>query len=189
MCQASGSTSHSARAKRRCIVSIGAVVREVTSPVSAEECRATAARARADPYPAGTPGTLAAVATKRALVLAGGGLAGIAWETGILLGIGDEEPMAAKALLDVDVMVGTSAGSTVAAQLGSGLGLDALFDRQITASSAELNPSVEIDEITDLFLAAMSRPNTTKAETLQKIGAVALSTATVTEGARRDVIA
>jgi len=132
--------------------------------------------------PAGTPGTLAAVATKRALVLAGGGLAGIAWETGILLGIADEAPRTAKALLDVDVMVGTSAGSTVAAQLGSGLGLDALFDRQITASSAELNPNVGIDEITDLFLAAMSRPNTTKAEKLQKIGAVALSTATVTEG-------
>ena len=139
--------------------------------------------------PAGTPGTLAAVATKRALVLAGGGLAGIAWETGILLGIADEAPRTAKALLDVDVMVGTSAGSTVAAQLGSGLGLDALFDRQITAASAELNPNVGIDEITDLFLAAMSRPNTTKAEKLQKIGAVALSTATVTEGARRDVIA
>ena len=139
--------------------------------------------------PAGTPGTLAAVATKRALVLAGGGLAGIAWETGILLGIADEAPRTAKALLDVDVMVGTSAGSTVAAQLGSGLGLDALFDRQITASSAELIPNVGIDEITDLFLAAMSRPNTTKAEKLQKIGAVAQSTATVTEGARRDVIA
>src|SRR6185436_7810870 len=52
---------------------------------------------------------------RNALVLAGGGLAGIAWETGILLGIADEAPRTAKALLDVDVMVGTSAGSTVAA--------------------------------------------------------------------------
>ena len=127
--------------------------------------------------------------SKRALVLAGGGLAGIAWETGILRGIADEAPRTAKALLDVDVMVGTSAGSTVAAQLGSGLGLDALFDRQITAASAEINPNVDIDEITELFLTAMSRPNTTKAQKLQQIGAVALSTATVTEGARRDVIA
>jgi NTE family protein len=139
--------------------------------------------------PAGTPGTLAAVATKRALVLAGGGLAGIAWETGILLGIADEAPRTAKALLDVDVVVGTSAGSTVAAQLGSGLGLDTLFDRQISASSAELNPNVGIDEITDLFVVAMSTPNTTTAEKLQKIGAVALSTPTVTEGVRREVIA
>ena len=58
--------------------------------------------------------------SKRALVLAGGGLAGIAWETGILRGIDDESPETAHALLDSDVLLGTSAGSTVAAQLGSG---------------------------------------------------------------------
>jgi NTE family protein len=129
------------------------------------------------------------VTAKRALVLAGGGLAGIAWETGILRGIADESAATADALLDSDVLVGTSAGSTVAAQLGSGLGLDALFDRQTTASSTELNPNAGFDEITELFLAAMSTPNGTKAERLRKIGAVALSTATVTEAVRRDVIA
>jgi NTE family protein len=123
------------------------------------------------------------------LVLAGGGLAGIAWETGILRGIADESPRTAKALLESDVLVGTSAGSTIAAQLGSGLGLDALFDRQTTASSTELNPNVGAEEITELFLTAMSTRNTTTAEKLQKIGAVALSTATVTEAVRRDVIA
>ena len=121
-------------------------------------------------------------------MLAGGGLAGIAWETGILRGIADESPGTAKALLDADVLVGTSAGSTVAAQLGSGLGLDVLFDRQTTESSTELNPDAGVDEITELFLTALT-PNTTKAEKLQKIGAVALSTATVTEAVRRDVIA
>lgn len=74
---------------------------------------------------------------KRALVLAGGGLAGIAWETGILRGIADESPGAAQALLDSDVLVGTSAGSTVAAKLSSGLGLDALFDRQAALAGRE----------------------------------------------------
>ncbi len=88
-----------------------------------------------------------------------------------------------------DVLVGTSAGSTVAAQLGSGLGLEALFDRQTTAPSTELNPNAGIDVLTERFLTAMLTPNTTKAERLQKIGAVALSTATVTEAVRRDVIA
>ncbi len=122
-------------------------------------------------------------------MLAGGGLAGIAWETGILRGIADESPTTAKALLDSDVVIGTSAGSTVAAQLGSGLGLDVLFDRQTTASSTELNPDVGVDEITELFVTAMLTPNTTKAEKLQKIGAVALSTQTVTEAVRRNVIA
>ena len=127
--------------------------------------------------------------TKRALVLAGGGLAGIAWETGVLRGIADESPAAAKALLDSDVLVGTSAGSTVAAQLSSGLGLDALFDRQAAATSTELTPNVAIEEVTELFLTAMMQPNTTKAEKLQKIGAVALSTQTVSEQVRSEVIA
>ncbi len=127
--------------------------------------------------------------TKRALVLAGGGLAGIGWETGILRGIADESSETAKALLDLDVLVGTSAGSTVAAQLGSGLALDVLFDRQTAASSTELNPSVGVEEITELFVTAMLIPNAAKAEKLQKIGAVALSTQTVTEAARRNVIA
>ncbi|HEX2283999.1 MAG TPA: patatin-like phospholipase family protein [Mycobacterium sp.] len=127
--------------------------------------------------------------SKRALVLAGGGLAGIAWETGILRGIADESPATAKALLDSDVLIGTSAGSTVAAQLGSGLGLDALFDRQTAPSSTELNPNVGIEEITDLFVTAMMQPNATTTEKLQKIGAIALSTETVTEPVRRRVIA
>lgn len=60
------------------------------------------------------------VTTRRALVLAGGGLAGIAWETGVLRGIADESPAAARLLLDSDVLVGTSAGATVAAQISSG---------------------------------------------------------------------
>ncbi|MCT7657284.1 patatin-like phospholipase family protein [Mycobacterium deserti] len=128
------------------------------------------------------------MATRRALVLAGGGLAGIAWETGVLRGIADQEPAAAKALLDADVLVGTSAGSTVAAQLGSGLDLEALFDRQIEPSTAEIKPSAGIEEITELFLSALTRPGT-KAEKLQRIGAVALSTDTVAESVRRDVIA
>ena len=51
--------------------------------------------------------------TTRALILAGGGLAGIAWETGILQGIADVAPATARALLDSDILVGTSAGSSV----------------------------------------------------------------------------
>jgi NTE family protein len=129
------------------------------------------------------------VVTKRALVLAGGGLAGIAWETGILRGIADEFPATAEALLNTDVLVGTSAGSAVAGQLVSGLGLDELFERQTTSLSTELTPSIGVDEITELFVAAMMQAGATTAEKLQKIGAIALSTQTVTEAVRRDVIA
>jgi NTE family protein len=127
--------------------------------------------------------------TKRGLVLAGGGLAGIAWETGILCGIADEVPDAARALLAADVLLGTSAGSTVAAQLGSGTDLDELFARQIAESSPEIDPGVGVEEITALFVTALTTPNTTKQQQLQRIGAIALATDTVPESVRRDVIA
>ena len=127
--------------------------------------------------------------TRRALVLAGGGLAGIAWETGILLGIADESPEAARRLLDSDVLVGTSAGSAVGAQIGSGSPLDALFERQVAETSAELDPGVDIDSITELFLAALADPGLTLTERMKRIGAVAASTETVPEAVRRKVIA
>ncbi|MGQ9407264.1 patatin-like phospholipase family protein [Mycolicibacterium gilvum] len=126
----------------------------------------------------------------RALVLAGGGLAGIAWETGVLLGILEEAPEVGRQLLDSDVLVGTSAGSTVAAQLGSGMGLTELFERQRSESHGahEIHPGVSIDAITDLFLKAMTIPDATREQKLQKIGAVAAGTDTVGEAVRRKVI-
>lgn len=125
--------------------------------------------------------------TRRALVLAGGGLAGIAWETGVLAGIADESPATADALVASDVLVGTSAGSTVAAQLGSGLGLSALYDRQTAAAASEINPGAGIEEITEMFLRAMTPPGS-KTDKLQRIGAIALAAETVAEPVRRKVI-
>ncbi len=129
---------------------------------------------------------------RRALVLAGGGLAGIAWETGILCGIADESPAAVRLLLDSDVLVGTSAGSAVAAQISSGHPLEELFARQVAETSAELDPGVDIETITALFLTALSDSNAlenNKNQQLQRIGAIALTTDTVPESVRRDVIA
>jgi NTE family protein len=132
------------------------------------------------------------VTARRALVLAGGGLAGIAWETGVLCGIADESPAAARLLLDSDVLVGTSAGSAVAAQVSSGHPLEELFARQVAETSAEIDPGVDIEAITELFLAALGDSNTLgdkKVQQMQQIGAVALATETVPEPLRRDVIA
>lgn len=131
--------------------------------------------------------------TRRALVLAGGGIAGIAWETGVLRGIADESPAAARLLLDSDVLLGTSAGSAVAAQLGSGCPLEALFDRQVAESSAEIDSGVDIDDITEVFLTALGQPyddalDKTRQQ-LRRIGAVAVATQTVPEPVRRRVIA
>ncbi len=52
----------------------------------------------------------------RALVLAGAGAAGNAWELGLIAGLAD----AGVDLTAADVIIGTSAGSTVAAQITSG---------------------------------------------------------------------
>ncbi|AFC52607.1 Phospholipase, patatin family protein [Mycobacterium intracellulare subsp. intracellulare MTCC 9506] len=133
------------------------------------------------------------VTNKRALVLAGGGIAGIAWETGVLRGIADESPAAARLLIESDVLVGTSAGSAVAAQLGSGHTLDELFDRQVSESSAEIDSGVDVDTITELFLTALAAPyeeplDKTRQQ-MQRIGAVALATETVPAPVRRQVIA
>ncbi|ABM15463.1 patatin-like phospholipase family protein [Mycolicibacterium austroafricanum] len=126
----------------------------------------------------------------RALVLAGGGLAGIAWETGVLLGICDESPDAGQKLLAADVLLGTSAGSAVAAQVGSGVPLEELFARQLSEEHGahEIHPGVSIDAITDLFLDAMLTQGATKAQKLAKIGCVAAETDTVPEAVRRTVI-
>ncbi len=63
----------------------------------------------------------------RALVLGGGGITGIAWETGLLWGL-------LEAGVDVsaaDRVIGTSAGSVVGAQLTSGTSIEALYEFQV----------------------------------------------------------
>jgi NTE family protein len=127
------------------------------------------------------------VTTKRALILAGGGIAGIGWETGILRGIADEAPDTARALLESDVLVGTSAGSTVAAQLSSPLSLEELFERQTGDTSSEIDSGADFDAITALFLTAVAQPGELR-EKLQRIGTVALKAPTVPEPVRRKVI-
>jgi NTE family protein len=54
-------------------------------------------------------------AGERALVLGGGGSAGNAWEIGVIAGLGD----AGLDVTEADLIIGTSAGSTVAAQITS----------------------------------------------------------------------
>ena len=91
--------------------------------------------------------------TNDALVLAGGGVAGIAWEIGVLHGLEEAEPAAAAPVLDEGtVLVGTAAGSVVAAQIGGGTSLAALFEAQLAPESAEL--SVEFDAAA--FMATMA---------------------------------
>ena len=73
----------------------------------------------------------------KALVLGGGGVAGIAWETGVLLGLAD----AGVDLTDADLLVGTSAGSVVATQVATGQALAELHERQLRRRTPTSGPS------------------------------------------------
>jgi NTE family protein len=70
---------------------------------------------------------------RTALVLGGGGITGIAWEVGVLAGLAE----AGVDLTGADLVVGTSAGSVVGAQLTSGADLEMLFARQLEPPTGE----------------------------------------------------
>jgi NTE family protein len=122
----------------------------------------------------------------RALVLGGGGVAGIAWTTGLLFGLSEH----GVDLRTTELTVGTSAGSAVAAQLGSALSLKELFDRQVEPAqqTRELAPNVQLFELFErALLTANSLPD--RADHIRHIGRWALGAPTVTEEERRSVIA
>jgi NTE family protein len=73
-------------------------------------------------------------ATGRALVLGGGGVVGIAWETGLLVGLRD----GGIDVTDADLIVGTSAGSTVGSQVAAGRDLDELLATQLGPSDGRM---------------------------------------------------
>jgi NTE family protein len=88
-----------------------------------------------------------------------------------------------------DVIVGTSAGATVAAQLGSGLGLEELYARQTEPELQAAEIMVDVDlESFRAQIAAVLRNATTVADMRYEVGKSALGAATVPEAERRAVI-
>jgi NTE family protein len=127
------------------------------------------------------------VSTDRALVLGGGGLAGIAWETGVLFGLSEAGVDATNA----DLVIGTSAGSTVAAKMASGLPSQQLRARQADPAhhTPELaSPGMSLTEWMDT-IARLAEQHPDPTQLRQAIGTMALATSTVTEDSRRTVIA
>jgi NTE family protein len=96
---------------------------------------------------------------------------------------------AAERLLDAEVLLGTSAGSTVAAQISSGAPLAELYARQMSQNTHELAPRIDIEDLLGLFEAAAGDTRTSLTDTLRAIGRRAVSAPTVTEEVRRSVIA
>jgi NTE family protein len=124
---------------------------------------------------------------KRALVLAGGGVAGIAWELGVLRGIGDVDPDLLSSLRSADVVIGTSAGSAVAAQITTGVLIDDLYSAQLSEYSSELEVELNLAELMDRFAEA-AKGTTGPDEMRRRIGTLALETSTVSESIRRAAI-
>jgi NTE family protein len=86
-----------------------------------------------------------------ALVLGGGGVTGIAWETGLLRGLSE----AGIDLTGADLVVGTSAGAVVGAQIATGVSLEELYHRQVrTGDGAAERPP----DLGPLFRAMGARP-------------------------------
>ncbi|TFZ07741.1 patatin-like phospholipase family protein [Ramlibacter humi] len=124
---------------------------------------------------------------KKALVLGGGGVAGIAWITGLRAGLAREGVDIARA----DVIIGTSGGSVVGAQIAAGVPLDQLL-------SAQLAPPADSKETARPYSQADS--DARNRQLIDKVGgdvvaarkriaAYALRSETVPLPMRRDIIA
>ncbi|WP_051179435.1 patatin-like phospholipase family protein [Nocardia concava] len=125
--------------------------------------------------------------TERALVLGGGGVAGIAWATGIVAGLAD----AGVDVTEADLLQGTSAGSNVAAQLGSGVEIAELVRRQVdpAVQSREIVPSMEkFAGLWEQLGATIEELPVDSVERRRRIGALALAAESVPEPERRAVI-
>jgi NTE family protein len=70
---------------------------------------------------------------RRGLVLGGGGITGIAWEIGVVAGLVE----AGIDLSWADLVVGTSAGSVVGAELLSGVPIERVYEGQLADASGE----------------------------------------------------
>ena len=127
------------------------------------------------------------MSTERALVLGGGGLAGIAWHAGMLLGLSEGGVDAH----DADLFVGTSAGATVAAQVAGGLPLDECFARQVEPDlqNRELRPTgMTVADLWDTMVRLFEEVDD-PAERRRRVAAMALAADTVPEPVRRAVVA
>ncbi len=119
----------------------------------------------------------------RALILGGGGVTGVAWSIGLLTGLAEADVDVRSA----DLIVGTSAGSSVAAQLTSGRPLDELYAAQLTANSAEIPANLSRLSLLRWAWAAVT---TRSPEAFgARLGRAALRAQTISEEQRRAAIA
>jgi len=118
----------------------------------------------------------------RALVLGGGGVTGVAWEIGVLAGLAE----AGVDLTGADLVVGTSAGSVVAAQVANGVPLADMYGRQLAGRGAEVAARMSAGALLRWLAAMVTTRDPVRART--RIGRLALAARTMPEAERRAVI-
>lgn len=123
-------------------------------------------------------------------MLGGGGVTGVAWEIGVLAGLAARGVQ----LTAADLLVGTSAGSVVGAQLAWGADPAKLYEEQLRsapgAGQAGAGAGVDKMRLRDLAIfgwAMLRYPDPARAGA--RIGRMALAARTMPEAGRRAVIA
>ena len=115
----------------------------------------------------------------RALVLGGGGVTGIGWELGVVAGLAE----AGVRLADAELVVGTSAGSVVGAQLLSGRRVEELYAAQLRPPDGELAGRTGIGVLLRWAFASLSTRDEAKARA--RIGHMALRARTAVSAQER----
>jgi NTE family protein len=138
------------------------------------------------PRPVGRVGVCGMVscmtAGRTALVLGGGGVTGIAWELGMLAGLAE----AGVDLTSADVVVGTSAGAVVGAQILSGVSIEDLYAEQLRNATGEIAARIGLGVIARLVVASFWPGDERRGRAW--LGRAALASRTVPEADRRKVI-
>ena len=119
---------------------------------------------------------------RRALVLGGGGVTGVAWEIGVIAGLAGLGIDLAAA----DVIIGTSAGSVVGADITSGQEVEALYQAQLAPPVPEPAARMGWGIIGRLLWVMSTSRDPVRARA--RIGSWALAARTMPEAARRKVI-
>ena len=120
--------------------------------------------------------------TRTALVLGGGGVTGIAWETGLLAGLA----AAGLDLTGAALLVGTSAGSAVAVQVACGVPVSELYAAQLAATTSEIPAKMRLGTLVRYARVALTVRDPQRLRA--RIGSLAMSAHTPDPQRRRAAI-
>ena len=115
-------------------------------------------------------------------MLGGGGVTGIGWELGLLAGLAET----GIDLTSPDLVLGTSAGSIVGAQILSGVSIDDLYAEQLTEPTREIPARISAGTLARFVIASLWPGDARRGRAY--LGRAALRARTVPEAQRRAVI-